>query len=80
VEQQEQLHIVDKGNEDQDEAESGHQFFHVSMLQAGELPNTRWVLNHDSIQEQGISQKHPLGEARRQDQLQFRSHASEQNG
>ena len=45
TEQQEQLHIVVEGNEDQDEAESGHQFFHISMLQADELPDNRAYLN-----------------------------------
>jgi hypothetical protein len=34
-----------EGNEDQEEPETGHQFLHVSMLQADELPNNKAYLD-----------------------------------
>ncbi len=43
--QQEQLHIAVEGNEEQEDAESGHQLLHVSMLQADELPDNRAYLD-----------------------------------
>jgi len=45
AEQQEQLHIAVEGSEEQDEGETGHQFLHVSMLQADELPDNRAYLD-----------------------------------
>jgi hypothetical protein len=49
AEQQEQLHVVLEANEDQEqECESGHQFFHVSLLQADALPHHRVYLDRCS--------------------------------
>ncbi len=45
AEQQEQLHIAVEGNKGQEDAESGHQLLHVSMLQADELPDNRAYLD-----------------------------------
>jgi hypothetical protein len=46
VEQQEQLHMVVEGQEEENqEGGSAHQFFHVSMLQADGLPDHQAYLN-----------------------------------